>query len=52
MNKKLKRTLIVVGILAAGGVTYRLIAGKKEASEVSVEKSAYRAIVELSLIHI
>ena len=46
MNKKLKRTLIVVGILAAGGVTYRLIAGKKEASEVSVEKSAYRAIVE------
>lgn len=46
MNKKLKRTLIVVGILAAGGVTYRLIAGKKEAAEVSVEKSAYRAIVE------
>ena len=46
MNKTLKRVLIAVGILAIGGVVYRLAVGKKSEIEVSTEKSAYRSIVE------
>ncbi|MFM7726497.1 MAG: HlyD family secretion protein, partial [Flavobacteriales bacterium] len=46
MNKKLKRILIIVGILAVGGVIYRVVAGKKEATEVTTEKSTYRNITE------
>jgi HlyD family secretion protein len=46
MNKTLKRTLIVVGIIAAAGVVYRVTAGKKDHTEVTTEKSTYRSIVE------
>lgn len=46
MNKKLKRILITVGILAVGGVIYRVAAGNKDHIEVTTEKSSYRAIVE------
>ena len=46
MNKTLKRTLIVVGIIAVAGVVYRVTAGKKDHTEVTTEKSTYRSIVE------
>ncbi len=46
MNKTLKRVFIAAGILAIGGVVYRLAVGKKNQIEVSTEKSAYRSIVE------
>jgi HlyD family secretion protein len=46
MNKSLKRILIAAGILAVGGVTYRVVAGKQDHTEVTIEKSAYRSIIE------
>jgi len=46
MNKKLKRILIIVGIIAIGGVIYRVAAGKKESTEVTTEKSTFRDITE------
>jgi len=46
MNKTLKRILIGAGILAVAGVAYRVAAGNKNHTEVTVEKSAYRSIVE------
>ena len=46
MNKTLKRTLVVVGIIAVAGVVYRVTAGKKDHTEVTTEKSTYRSIVE------
>jgi HlyD family secretion protein len=46
MNKTLKRILIGTGILAVAGVAYRVTAGNKNHTEVTVEKSAYRSIVE------
>lgn len=46
MNKKLKRILIIVGIIAVAGVVYRVATGKKEITEVTTEKSTYRNITE------
>ncbi len=46
MNKSLKRILIAAGILAVGGVAYRVVAGKQDHTEVTTEKSAYRSIIE------
>jgi HlyD family secretion protein len=46
MNKNLKRILIGVGIAAVAGVAYRVMAGSKNHTEVTTEKSAYRSIIE------
>lgn len=46
MKKPVKRILIGAGILAVIGVTYRMVAGKKDAAEITAEKSAYRSIIE------
>jgi HlyD family secretion protein len=46
MNKSLKRILIGVGILTVGAVAYRAASGNKNHTEVTVEKSAFRSIVE------
>ncbi len=46
MNKKLKRILIIVGIIAVAGVVYRVTTGKKDITEVTTEKSSFRNITE------
>jgi len=46
MNKNLKRILIGVGIAAVAGVAYRVMAGSKNHTEVTTEKSTYRSIIE------
>lgn len=46
MNKKLKWTLIAVGVIALVGVIVKKYGGSKEAEKVATEKAATRTIIE------